>query len=495
MRQLPDLFLAEMRALFGQFGRLGQWPEFLQALQEPSTAGLRANRLKITPGLLRRYLAAQSGFAPEDIEPVAWSADGFRLPAGLQAGKLAGHAAGLYYIQEPSAMLPAQVLAARPGVKVLDLCAAPGGKSARIAADLGGEGLLWANEISAERVRALQRNLELTGCTQAVLTSASPEDLARALPGYFDAVLADVPCSGSGMMRRDDHAARSYLSYGPESCSLLQRQILESAWQMLRPGGRLIYSTCSFSLTENEAQIARFLADHPEAAIRAIPKAPGVDDALPLTSQLTGAARIWPHRAAGEGHFCAWLVKAADCAGPARALPELPAEQGCAEDWEAFAAFSREVLSPAGHDRLAAWLENHRRRAENGRLHLVPPCPDFHGLYRLKTGIFLGQVQRKGRSGARFLPSQALLLSLSQLELSHVLAAPEGHSLIRQCLRGETLFVPEDQDVSGWPSGTLAAIALGTGQGIWPLGWARLTQPPILKNLYPAGWVRPGQNV
>ncbi len=186
---------------------------------------------------MQSYLASQTGRDIRTFEPIAWSSDGFRLPDGVQAGKLAGHAAGLYYIQEPSAMLPAEVRAARPGEKVLDLCAAPGGKSARIAAGLAGSGLLWANEISAERVRALQRNLELTGSTQVVITSVSPEALAQVLPGYFDAVLADVPCSGSGMLRRDDQAAKSYLSYGPESCAPLQRQILESAWILLRPAG------------------------------------------------------------------------------------------------------------------------------------------------------------------------------------------------------------------------------------------------------------------
>ena len=494
MRQLPDLFLAEMRALFERFDQTAQWPDFYRALQEAPTGGLRANGLKIAPVQLQHYLAGQTGCDIQAFEPIAWSSDGFRLPDGVQAGKLAGHAAGLYYIQEPSAMLPAEVLAACPGEKVLDLCAAPGGKSARIAAGLAGSGLLWANEISAERVRALQRNLELTGSTQAVITSVSLEALAQVLPGYFDAVLADVPCSGSGMLRRDDQAAKSYLSYGPESCAPLQRQILESAWILLRPGGRLIYSTCSFSISENEAQIARFLADHPDAAIRAIPKAAGVDDALPLTPALTGAARIWPHRAAGEGHFCAWLVKETDHADRKTTLPERQVEPGSGEDWQAFAAFCRGALSPAGQERLAGWFESHRMRAENGRLHLVPPCPDFQGLYLLKTGLFLGQVQRKGRGMVRFVPSQALLLSLRQHELRHVLAATEGDRLIRQCLRGETLFAPDEQAVAGWPPGAMAAIALETCQGTWPLGWARLEQKPVLKNLYPAGWIRPGQS-
>jgi NOL1/NOP2/sun family putative RNA methylase len=487
MTLLPDPFIDEMKEQLYRYGMELQWPAFLQSFQEPARHGLRANALKIRPHTLRKLLAGQPGMSEELFCPVPWTDDGFYCPPDFQPGKLAAHLAGLYYIQEPSAMLPAQVLAVQPGERVLDLCAAPGGKAARIAADLQGKGLLWANEISATRVRALQRNLELTGCTNAIITRETPQRLAARLPGWFDAILADVPCSGSGMFRRDPAAVKSWLAYGSDSCTLLQREIMESAWEMLRPGGRLVYSTCTFSLAENEAMIAWFCSQHPQCRIVPINKAAGVDDGLALNADMVRTARIWPHRADGEGHFCALLEKTE---GTAVCQPAFAADQGSSASWAAFHDFCRGALSLEGQNTVNQLLENGSRRIENGHLHILPECPAaLAQISKVKTGLFLGKVHHKGKQ-ARFEPSIAFLISLSCSDLNHVAAGSGSSDLVRRCLRGETLALPQELAEAGWPVGATVAIALQEQEERWPLSWARLMAPATLKNSYPASWVR-----
>ena len=488
MGSLPDPFVAEMQDLFERFGLSAECPSFLQSFQAPSWSGLRTNTRKIQPDSLIRLMAGQAGLPAASIRPVSWCDDGFYCPPGLQPGKLAAHAAGLYYIQEPSAMLPAQVLSVHPGERVLDLCAAPGGKAARLASDLKGQGLLWANEISHDRVRALQRNIELTGCTNAVITRETPERLAVRLTGWFDAILADVPCSGSGMFRRDPAAVRSWQAYGPDRCTPLQNRILEAAWQMLRPGGRLVYSTCSFSLAENEGMIAGFSDRHADCRILPITALPGTSNGLPLAAGLDGTIRIWPHRADGEGHFCAMLAKVEGSAMP---LPLYRADPGTDEGWMAFSDFCQATLTAEGQARMRALADRRSRRAEHDHLHLMPECPEaLAELSKVKTGLFLGQLHRRGRQGIRFEPSMALLLSLNGSDLKHPFAAPENSDLVRRCLRGETLTLPDAWVQAGWPAGATAAILLSGDDGSWPLSWARLMQPPLMKNLYPRGWTR-----
>lgn len=488
MPVLPERFVREMNDLFIRFGLQQQWPAFLHTFQEPAWSALRANSLKIRPDDLRRLLAGQSGLSKDCFCAVPWTDDGLFCPPDFQPGKLAVHQAGLFYIQEPSAMLPAQVLAARPGERVLDLCAAPGGKAVRIAADLHGRGLLWANEISEKRVRSLQRNIELTGCTNAVITHETPERLAQQLTGWFDAVLADVPCSGSGMFRRDPAAVKSWQAYGTDSCVPLQQAILNAAWHLLKPGGRLVYSTCTFSLAENEGMISWFCAQHPDCQLLPIAKPPGVDDGLACSADLARTARIWPHRAEGEGHFCALLQKTGEAAGK---WPAYQAEKGDDMAWAAFSVFCRETLTDRGQARISRLLAAGSRRMENGHLHILPACPAALALFhKVKTGLYLGKIHRKGSQAVRFEPSIAFLLSLQADDLNYVVADTGSSDLIRRCLRGETLTMPGNLADARWPEGATVAIALREEQGCWPVSWARLMQIPILKNNYPSGWLR-----
>lgn len=497
MLMLPNAFIVEMQGLFQRFGREEELASFFTSLQGNPRHGLRANTMKVSPALLKQYLIEMTGLSQDDFIPVPWSDDGFLIPDTLLPGKYPAHLAGLYYIQEPSAMLPARVLAACPGDRVLDLCAAPGGKAARITADLQDGGLLWANEISAERVRALLRNIELTGSRRTVLTQESPEHLARQLPETFDRILVDAPCSGSGMFRRDPAAVRSWSAYGSTACIPMQKEILAAAWVMLRPGGRLVYSTCTFSIAENEEMVGWLLDQYKDARLLPISKTEGVDDGFPLREEMTATARIWPHRSPGEGHFCALLEKASPASGTAQlfeAAADISAwlpEAGPDAVWSAFWAFCRQTLTAAGTESMNQAFASGHRRHENGHLHLLPDCPaGLSRLKKVKTGLFLGQVRSLRHNGYVFEPSQALLLSLKAEDLLNHVVCRGDCDQIRRYLRGETIAQDQSAGQDPWPAGRYGAVLLDGGADLWPLGWVRAISPPVLKNLFPPGWRR-----
>jgi 16S rRNA C967 or C1407 C5-methylase (RsmB/RsmF family) len=488
MMLLPDRFQSEMTELFCRFGLDDQLPAFMDSFFQKPTAALRANTLKIDPKRVRQILADMAGSETREIKPVSWTSDGFYIPGDVQPGKWAAHAAGLYYIQEPSAMFPVQVLDAKPGERVLDLCAAPGGKSAQIAAQIGETGLLWANDISSDRLRVLVRNLELMGCIQSVVTRSDPGRLARTLPGWFDAILADVPCSGASLFRRDRSAVCSWQAYGPRSCAMVQDEILEAAWTLLRPGGRLVYATCTFSLEENEGRIAAFHSRHEDCRIVPVEKPRGVDNGLPVQPGLEQTARIWPHRAAAEGHFCACLKKAG--AGHPSQHAAWQIESVPADTRTAFHEFCHETLNEQGNQRIENWINRGYLRLENNRIHVMPPCPDgIKNIPKVKTGLFLGQVYHHRKTGWRFKPSSAFALALKADDFRYAISGKKDSDLIRRYLRGETLASSALR--SAWPTGAYGVVALVEQGQSWPVGWIRSVTQSAIKNLYPAGWTRP----
>ena len=236
----------------------GEFDAFLASYETPPVQGLRANSLKIAPADLAQRL-------PFDLQPVSWSRETFVVTGSLaKPGRHPYHGAGLYYLQDPSATAPVELLDPQPGETVLDLAAAPGGKSTHIAARLGQAGLLVANEVIHKRAWELAGNLERWGATNVAITTETPERLAERWPGFFDAVLVDAPCSGEGMFRKGDAARREWTPALVRGCALRQDAILEQAAALVRPGGRLVYSTCTFAPGEDEGMVARFLEAHPE---------------------------------------------------------------------------------------------------------------------------------------------------------------------------------------------------------------------------------------
>lgn len=514
--RLPADFITEMTRLWAQFEPEGSLEEFLAAHDQPSASGIRANGIKTSPAELRLLL-------PDLVEAaVPWSEPGFYTPETASPGRLPHYHAGLFYIQEPSAMLPAEILAAQPGDLVLDLCAAPGGKSTRLAAAVGSAGLLWSNEINGDRAKALLRNLELAGADRAIITQETPERLARQLPDFFDRILVDAPCSGSGMFRRDPKAAASWERYGPAACTPVQTEILDAADRMLKPGGYLVYSTCSFSLAEDEAMISQFVQRHPDYEIVAVPARPGISPGLLLAPDLDKTVRIWPHLVRGDGHYCALLHKRAPVEAafalshPERpASPSRPARQGrdrlqtsphgpdsgaaalaCFQDW------ARATLSEPGLAKFTRREQAGFYRVHQDRLHLVPcQISQLDGLHWVKTGLYLGQTHAKHKNRPKpqaavrsgpisqpalvFEPAHALALTLEADDFQYALRLEAQDPALLQYLRGETVAWPEALwPASGWPEGAFVAVCLGR----FPLGWAKAQNRGQLKNLYPPGW-------
>ena len=297
MNAYPQEFLDQMRALLGE-----ETAPFFAALDEPHVTSLRLNTA--------REGAAQAA-EPFTEGIVPWCPEGRYLKTGARPGLSPLHAAGAYYIQEASAMAPAMVLAPRPGERVLDLCAAPGGKSSQLALALRGEGVLVSNEPEPARAKALSGNLERLGVVNAVVTNALPEQLSARWEGFFDRVLVDAPCSGEGMFRRDPDARAQWNPASPAGCAARQAGILDHAARMLKEGGRLVYSTCTFNVLENERTIEDFLERHAEFAPEEF-SLPGIG------ASRDGCLRLFPHRLRGEGHFVACLRKAGEAREQAR---------------------------------------------------------------------------------------------------------------------------------------------------------------------------------
>ena len=397
---------------------------FFAAFAWPSTTGLRLNPLRGEPAALAARL-------PWPLEPVPWCATGRvvadpalapNAPDGSQGASSVPasasdaprpsrhpyHQAGVYYLQDPAAMAVAEVVAPRPGDRVLDLAAAPGGKSTHLAGMMAGHGLLVANDVHQERARALLGNLERLGVVNAMVTQERPERLARAWSGWFDRVLLDAPCSGEGMFRKNPDAARHWSEGHVLGCARRQDGLLDVAADLVRPGGTLIYATCTFAPEENEGAVVRFLARHPDFTLVQV-RLPGVqpgrpDWVDPHDPRMAMTARIWPHRGVGEGHFVASLRRAdteepgpaaeEECpARAAKARQRVPGEDLAAarRAWDGLAS---EVLAPAWHE---VWQPN---GVHGGRLLTYPQdLPPLHGVRVVRAGLHLATVPPAARSG------------------------------------------------------------------------------------------------
>ena len=416
MLNLPESFLARMQAQLGD-----AFSSYLAAMQEPPRAALRVNTLKISPDALVRLFPVP--LAPLDAP------DAFAVPDGFRPGRDPFHAAGLYYMQEASAQAPARLFDLEPGMAVLDLCAAPGGKSAQLAARMRGTGVLVSNEYVASRAQILVGNLERMGVTNAIVTNMDTQTLCARLSGRFDAVLCDAPCAGEGMFRKDPRAIEEWSPEHVNACALRERGILENAAEAVKPGGQLVYSTCSFSPAEDGETTAWFLSAHPDFS---------------LLSERT----LYPHNSPGEGQYMARFVRAGDRSASAYALPRgdrCPA-------WDAFAPNSE---LPDGAI----------RRLKDGRVLLLPPMPfSLDGLKVVRAGLLLGEDK-----GSRFEPSHALALSgclrrteeLTEAEALHYLS---GEAIGRVCPKG-------------WAAAAIAGF---------PLGLVK-SDGALLKNHYPKG--------
>jgi NOL1/NOP2/sun family putative RNA methylase len=454
--KLPVEFLNKMNALLGD----EEYAEFLESYNKPRHYGLRVNTLKIS---VEEFLE----ISPFSLEGVPWARDGFYYPEGESPGKHPYYHAGLYYIQEPSAMLPGEVIDARPGERILDLCAAPGGKTVQIAAGMKGKGILIANDISSDRVKALVKNIELCGVKNAIVTNDSPEKLARNFEGYFDKILVDAPCSGEGMFRKDEDAARSWENFKCDTCAGMQRDILATVDKMLKPGGYMVYSTCTFSPEENERMIAEFIDRHKGYELIEIPKTGGIESGRPNwangDTQLAKTVRLWPHRLKGEGHFVAKLRKDGEnCQMAAYAQRKA----GSMNELETFYSFAK--------DNLNINIEGYFEVKGNNLYNLPEPPPDLRGIKVAKFGWYMGELARN-----RFEPSHSMATALKKEDIVNILDLSSQSSEVLRYLKGETIMIEGKK-------GYTAICVDG-----YTLGWGKQTGE-MLKNLYPKGWRKMG---
>lgn len=454
--KLPDSFESKMKLLLQE-----EYEAFRRSYEEPRAQALRINTLKVPT---ERFLREQ----PFRLEPVPWAPDGFYYDgAEERPGRHPWHEAGLYYIQEPSAMAVAELAAPRPGEKVLDLCAAPGGKSTHLAGLMRGSGLLVSNEPHPVRAKILSQNIERLGVRHAVVTSELPDRLSPRFPEFFDRIVVDAPCSGEGMFRKDPDACDEWSPEHVELCATRQGDILHHAALMLRPGGTLVYSTCTFSPEENESVVSRFLREHPEFVIV---EAAGIadfsagrpewaDDPAP---GLERTVRIWPHLVRGEGHYAAVLRKSeAEDAVPFRGKRCYAAGLKRDNLPEDYLRFARDTL---------AELPQGQHLLFGDQLYVVPEeMLELDGLKVLRPGWHLGTLKKN-----RFEPSHALALSLGAEAVKASAELPLGSPELAAYLRGETIA---GSGAKGWQ------LVLAGGYSI---GWGKLADGQ-LKNHFPKG--------
>ncbi len=400
MIALPENFIRRMRERLGE-----DFPAFLASYDLPPVKGLRINTLKISPEEFSRRAPFPLGERVCDDPACVYVGE-------EKPGADPYHFAGLYYVQEPSAMKVGDLADACKKERVLDLCAAPGGKTTHIAAQMAGEGVLISNEINGGRAKILSQNVERVGITNCAVTSSAPEKLAARFPAFFDLVLVDAPCSGEGMFRKGENAIPEWSEENVARCAARQRAILDEAAKMVAGGGHLLYSTCTFAEEEDEWQVADFLKRHTDFTCIEMKK-------------------LYPHTFRGEGHFIALLKKR-----EGETLPVRPyALRKNREAERAFEAFAREFF-----DDSFAWSEGGITTLESGKMLFVPAgMPDFSGLYLLRLGVELGEWD-----GRTFKPAHALAMAYGKFAKGKLHLSREE---AKRYLMGETISC---EAFAGW---------------------------------------------
>lgn len=429
-KDLPKSYVDAMKELLE-----GDYDAYIKSLDEKPYVGIRTNLLKLTKEKLKEIL-------DRDFKEIPWVKDGFYFeeekgvlttPSLSNIEKIKSisknpyYFAGLYYIQEPSAMTPAMVAGIKPGDKVLDLCAAPGGKSTQAASYLQGEGLLVSNDFSASRVKALQKNIEVSGIDNVLITNEDPKNLSKVYIEYFDKIIVDAPCSGEGMFRRDSAVFRAYLGRGPEFFTGLQVSILNEAAKMLKPGGTLVYSTCTYSKVEDEGSLSEFLENHPDFNIDKIKPDFGFEE----SKILPGTIRLFPHKIKGEGHFVARLKKDDRAIEKnenktkdkkKRKLPKLPEE---------LLEFLGKIKRDWDYERIFI--------NKDYAYYLPKDALIDKSLHYIRTGLLLGEIKKN-----RFEPFQALAMNIKFDEWENPLNLSATDERVIKYLKGETIEADDE---------------------------------------------------
>ena len=455
--KLPEQFENKMKDILKD-----EFPAYIACYDEPRYYGLRVNTNKISVEEFKKI-------CPFEIRQIPWIENGFYYDGDhVVPSKHPYYFAGLYYLQEPSAMTPANRLPVEPGDRVLDVCAAPGGKATELGAKLEGTGVLVCNDISNSRAKGLLKNIEVFGIGNVLVLSEEPGKLESYFPEYFDKILIDAPCSGEGMFRKDKKMVKAWEEHGPEFFANIQKSIILQAARMLKPGGMMLYSTCTFDGRENEGMIEHLIETYPEFELLDMTPNEGFCPGKPeLTKsgkeEFTKTVRIFPHRMQGEGHFLALLRK-----GNTEAIQEKKvSKSGLKKLPDDLAAFLKDI----------SWeIDASRLDIHGERVYYMPDdIPDVKGIRFLRTGLLLGELKKN-----RFEPSQALAMCLKKDEYQKIINLSVEDDRVRRYLKGETLEV--DDLVKSKDKGWYLLCVDG-----YPLGFGKLGNG-MLKNKYLPGW-------
>lgn len=455
---LPIEFENKMKAFLGN-----EWDDFLYSYDNNRFQALRFNTLKVQSPEERMRILKVLGISSD--KRVSWANEAYYFDENVRPGKHPYHEMGLYYIQEPSAMSAAALLAPKPGMRVLDLCAAPGGKSTQLATYLGDSGLLVSNEINTQRSRILSQNIERMGIKNAIVTNEDSFVLASHFPGFFNAIQVDAPCSGEGMFRKLPEAIEQWSMENVAICAARQKEILDNAAVMLKPGGTIVYSTCTFSKEENEDVIEYFLEKHPDFTLEEM-------------------ERFWPHKVDGEGHFVAKLVRrgSVDTGFKSdRQTKKIKNNKNrknetksalTKENMKLLSEFLDETIS----DDMAALIKNSRLVMFGEQLYRLPDMEvDIKGLKVQRAGLHIGEFKKQ-----RFEPSHSLALALKLSEAKNVVKLTCDNPQTIGFFNGQSVMLSDEQAAEckkGW------ALVCVDG---YPAGWGKVNGTQV-KNHYPKG--------
>ncbi|SFC36098.1 RsmF rRNA methyltransferase first C-terminal domain-containing protein [Butyrivibrio sp. YAB3001] len=484
---LPELFCDRMKNLLSD----KEYESFIESFgnDQERYHALRINTLKADEGFEEKVEGL--------LEKVRWEENGYYYDNAFAPGKSPFHEAGMYYIQEPSAMAPVHYLDPQPGEKILDLCAAPGGKTTQIADRMKGRGILVTNEINRERAKILSLNVERLGIRNALVLNETPQHLSQIFEGYFDRILVDAPCSGEGMFRKNEEAYGEWSLENVKQCGLRQAEILEGAARMLMPGGTLVFSTCTFAPIENEESIFRFILKHPDFSVQKVELFEGMANGNPdwvsdecrsefdvslekkeeALSQVGSSIRLWPHKLKGEGHFLCVLKREGERLNSVndKFVPGGKNPTAKKDVIRIFWEFAKETFSFSDEDKKV--LKSGRSLDGNiisfgDQLYLADPLlPSISGLKVMRPGLHLGTIKKD-----RFEPSHALALALEKQDVKNTESFAADSDEIRMYLNGQTIRV-DGEASKGW--------TLITADG-YSIGWAKAAGG-MLKNHYPKG--------
>lgn len=467
--KLPEKFLERMEMLLGE-----EFSDFIKSYETDRVQGLRFNPLKgDTKELFAQY---QERFG---LTPVSWCQEGYYYDNEKRPGKHGLHEAGLYYIQEPSAMAVTELLDPKPGERILDLCAAPGGKTTHIGGRMDNQGILVSNEIHPARAKILSRNVERMGLGNCVVTNEDSGRLKTFFPEFFDKMVVDAPCSGEGMFRKDELAREQWSPENVIHCAKRQQEILDNAASMLKPGGRLVYSTCTFAPEEDEQAVELFLKNHPEFSVEKAAEGSSVytlsqgrpEWTKENTEAVKDTFRIWPHKSEGEGHYLACLKKQGGFSEKiGKDKKESRGKKACAE-LSLLKKMWKDLLTEEGREHWEKLCTQDRIALYGEQLYLLPEgMPELSGIRVLRPGLHLATVKKN-----RLEPAHGLALVLKPEELCRKLSF-DGESVeIQAYLAGNTL------QAEGAENGWTLICADG-----FPLGWAKAASG-VMKNHYPKG--------